>query len=50
MEPKQKTPGIIQLMGKENKKQTRKTHQAITAAFRKGKDGKTQDGEIKRDS
>ncbi len=34
MEAKPKTPNIIQLMGKENKKQTKKTHQAITAAFR----------------
>lgn len=37
MEPKQKTPNIIQLMGKENKKQTRKTHKAIVAAFTKEK-------------
>jgi hypothetical protein len=34
-----KTPSIIQLMGKENKKQTRKTHRAITAAF-KGEGGR----------
>jgi hypothetical protein len=34
MEPKHKTPAIIRVMGKENKKQTRKTHQAIVTAFR----------------
>jgi hypothetical protein len=34
-----KTPNIIELMGKENKKQTRKTHQAIVAAF-KGEGGR----------
>ena len=47
MEPKQKTPKIMELMGKENKKQTKKTHQAITAAFRKDPDKKTQDGQTK---
>lgn len=34
MEPKQKTPNIIHRMGKENKKQSRETHQAIVTAFR----------------
>lgn len=36
MEPKEKTPKIIELMGKENKKQRRKTHKAITEVFRSG--------------
>jgi len=38
MEPK-KTPKIIELMGKEKKKQSRKAHQFITSAFRERKDG-----------
>jgi hypothetical protein len=32
--PKQKTPPIIQLMGKENKRQAKKTHRAILETFR----------------
>ncbi len=41
MEPKQKTP-IIQLMGKENKKQAKKTHRAILEAFRDNSNGKAK--------
>jgi hypothetical protein len=41
MEPKQKMPNIIELMGKQNKKQAKKAHQAVIAAFKNnGKKGK----------
>jgi len=37
-EPRSKTQlNIIQLMGKENKKQARTTHRAIKTAFKNGK-------------
>lgn len=45
MEPKQKTADIIQLMGKENKKQTRKTHQAVITAFEKKKKPNRRNGQ-----
>jgi hypothetical protein len=44
----EKKPGILELMGKEEKQQQKKTHQAIITAF-KPKRGTPKNGKSKAD-